>query len=240
MKSILINLVRRISLRLESNTSWRISPFFNILSLELNQMICAYNDYYTSIAQHKLGSMLELAVHDHGISAGEFAEKFVESPVCRAFEYGDPVFQLEKSTNELLGIVLDLPVCEKEQDVQITPEYWAGWVLAYIQWYTALSFKTILEAYPIDELLLDYSPYHEMDISEILGVVRKPLGLACPLKRLRVLRKLSQIELSKISDVSLRAIRAYEQGTLELSKAQGETIYKLAKALNCSMEYLIR
>ena len=106
MKSILINLVRRISLRLESNTSWRISPFFNILSLELNQMICAYNDYYTSIAQHKLGSMLELAVHDHGISAGEFAEKFVESPVCRAFEYGDPVFLLEKSANELLGMVV--------------------------------------------------------------------------------------------------------------------------------------
>ena len=52
-------------------------------------------------------------------------------------------------------------------------------------------------------------------------------------------RKLSQSQLAKASGVSLRMLQKYEQGDRDLNKAQAETVYKLAKALNCKMEELI-
>ena len=59
------------------------------------------------------------------------------------------------------------------------------------------------------------------------------------LKEKRMQRKLSQSQLAKTSGVSLRMIQKYEQGDRDIKKAQAETVYKLAKALNCKMEELI-
>lgn len=59
------------------------------------------------------------------------------------------------------------------------------------------------------------------------------------LKEKRMQRKLSQSQLAKESGVSLRMLQKYEQGDRDIKKAQAETVYKLAKALNCKMEELI-
>ena len=59
------------------------------------------------------------------------------------------------------------------------------------------------------------------------------------LKEIRTQQGLPQSLLSKKANVSLRALQAYEQGDRDLNKAQAETVYKLAKALNCKMEELI-
>ena len=59
------------------------------------------------------------------------------------------------------------------------------------------------------------------------------------LKKIRVQQGLSQSLLSKKANVSLRTLQAYEQVDRDLNKAQAETVYKLAKALNCKMEELI-
>ena len=59
------------------------------------------------------------------------------------------------------------------------------------------------------------------------------------LKEKRMQRKLSQFQLAKESGVSLRMLQKYEQGDRDIKKAQAETVYKLAKALNCKMEELI-
>lgn len=59
------------------------------------------------------------------------------------------------------------------------------------------------------------------------------------LKEKRTQLELSQIQLAKASGVSLRMLQKYEQGVRDLNKAQAETVYKLAKALNCKMEELI-
>nr|DAR47139.1 MAG TPA: helix-turn-helix domain protein [Caudoviricetes sp.] len=59
------------------------------------------------------------------------------------------------------------------------------------------------------------------------------------LKEIRTQQRLSQSLLSKKANVSLRTLQAYEQGDRDLNKAQAETVYKLAKALNCQMEELI-
>lgn len=59
------------------------------------------------------------------------------------------------------------------------------------------------------------------------------------LKEIRMQQGLSQSLLSKEANVSLRALQAYEQGDRDINKAQAETVYKLAKALNCQTEELI-
>lgn len=59
------------------------------------------------------------------------------------------------------------------------------------------------------------------------------------LKKLREEASLSQNKLATLSGVSNRMIQYYEQGVRNINKAQAETLFKLAKTLNCSIEDLI-
>ncbi len=201
-------------------------------------MIHAYNDYYLDLTQRKLGSMFEIAYFDQKLSADKFADKFIESKVCSAFEEANPIYVAGKSANELLGIVLEKEI-EYEQNTYASPEYWLGFVLAYIQWYFNKPFRELVDVFPCSELLLCYFPYHEMDISHLIDMYKEKFFFDTSLRICRKKRGLSQSDLSKLSDVSLRSIKAYEQGKLDISKASYETLYKLAKALCCSVENLV-
>ena len=59
------------------------------------------------------------------------------------------------------------------------------------------------------------------------------------LKTLRELKGISRKELAELTGISFRSIQDYEQGHKDLSSAKAETILKMAKALDCSMEDLI-
>lgn len=59
------------------------------------------------------------------------------------------------------------------------------------------------------------------------------------LKEIRLANKLSQSQLAKKSEVSIRAIQKYEQQEVDINVAAAITVYKLAKALNVKMEDLI-
>ena len=59
------------------------------------------------------------------------------------------------------------------------------------------------------------------------------------LKRIRSAYGCTQAELAKKAEVSLRSIQMYEQRNKDINKASVETVYRLAKALGCSMEDLI-
>ena len=201
-------------------------------------MIHAYNEYYLELTQRKLGSMFEIAYFNQKLSVDEFAEKFIESKVCGAFEEADPIYVAGKSANELLGIVLSKEI-EYEQNMYASPEYWLGFALAYVQWHFNKPFKELIEKFPCSELLLCYFPYHEMDISHLIDMYKERFFFQTPLYTYRKKRELSQSELSKISEVSLRSIKAYEQEKLDISKASYETLYKLSKALSCSVENLV-
>lgn len=203
------------------------------------KMIHAYDEYYLDLTQNILGSMLELSFHFEKINSSDFINLFLNSYLCKAIEEGDPIVITSKSPNELLGILLNKDPLDVVQNEFASPEFWAGHVLAYVQWYTNRTFKEILDAFSIDELIENYFPYHEMDISKITELIISKLDMTSPLKKYRRLRKLSQNQLAFNSGVSLRTIRAYEQETLDLRKAQGETLYKLARALSCSMEDLM-
>ena len=78
------------------------------------------------------------------------------------------------------------------------------------------------------------------DIMGAVSIVVDTMHPVAILKRLREERGMSQSDLSLVSGVPIRSIRAYEQGSVDLCKAQGDTLYSLAKALGCSTDTLIR
>ena len=59
------------------------------------------------------------------------------------------------------------------------------------------------------------------------------------LKRYRTASGMSQSQLSNASGVSLRSIQCYEQGVKDINRAEGLSLYKLAKALGRRMEQLL-
>lgn len=60
------------------------------------------------------------------------------------------------------------------------------------------------------------------------------------LQKIREFNNISQKKLGELSGVSFRMIQNYEQGVRDINKAQAITVFKLAKALGCSMEDLIQ
>ncbi len=203
-------------------------------------MIHAYNKEYLSTIQSKLAEMFELAVLTESINIDDFAKMFTSSHVCKAFENADPIYVLGKSSNELLAILLNKEPREIETSDFASPEYWVGYVLAYAQWYLNKPYKLLLSVYPCSKLINEYFPYHEMDISKIIELFKERISFVSKLKEFRKQKMLSQKELSVLSDVPIRTIRSYEQGTADISKAQAETLYSLSKTLGCSIEDLIK
>lgn len=55
------------------------------------------------------------------------------------------------------------------------------------------------------------------------------------LKKVRVMRKLTQEELSSLSGVNLKSLSSYEQNPNKLANASVSTAYKLCSALNCEI-----
>lgn len=59
------------------------------------------------------------------------------------------------------------------------------------------------------------------------------------LKERRQALGLSQSQFASRAGINVRKLQDYEQGHSSINKAAGETIYKLAKALDCTMEDLL-
>ena len=59
------------------------------------------------------------------------------------------------------------------------------------------------------------------------------------LKRIREEKNITQAKLAEESGVSLRMVQYYEQGVKDINKAQGITLYGIARALECSIEDLL-
>lgn len=202
-------------------------------------MIHAYREQYSEIIQNKLAEMFELAVLNEKLDIDAFANLFAGSNIGKAFESMDPVFVLGKSSNELLSLIIDKPPVDIYIAEYASPEYWVGWVLGFAQTSLNKSYRTLFKVFPCGELINYYFPYHEMDITKIIDVFKERLAKYSPLKEARERIGLSQNDLSLITDVPIRNIRAYEQNKLDIRKAQADTVLSLARALNCSIDYLI-
>lgn len=203
-------------------------------------MIHAYNEIYLNSVMHNLAALFDLAINAEGMDADDFAASFVSSEIAQGIENGVPDILVGKSATEMLMLILDRNVEFDSVPMDRTPEYWAGWILAVAQWELNRSFKEILSVIPFSQLVRMYYPYHEADEKKTVDVIANLFSTASPLKLIHQKRKLTQEQLAELSGVNLRSIRSYEQGDNDIGKAQGETLQRLAKSLDCTIEELLR
>ena len=213
-------------------------------------MIHAYNHYYLEDAMNNVGNMLDCAVNAVHCDINVFFEMFLASGVASQIQIGNPRF-----VSGLSGVELCQKVFEKSSDFDIkeidyqpferTKEFWAGWSLAYYQWFRAKSFLYIQRnGLDINRIVEMYPTLHEADLSKFVVtadsiiesyLVERPNVL----KTIRKQAKLTQQRLAEISGVTLRMIQAYEQGDQDIRKAEAQTVFALSKALGCSPETII-
>lgn len=141
-------------------------------------MTPAYSELYLADASLALGSMLESAVYLFGVELLAFWRLFLDSHVSEDFGHGLSGTVSGKSGWELAAEILDDAGVgfsrEKPSGViGRSREFWAGWALAQYQWHSGLTFREIESFAPLKDLLLMYSPYHEMEIDQFIDAIEK-------------------------------------------------------------------
>ena len=151
-------------------------------------MTPAYSELYLGDASLALGSMLESAVYLFGIDLAVFWRLFLSSHISDDFGHGLSGTVSGKSGWELAVEILEDAKVEFQHKkpkgvVGRSREFWAGWALAQYQWRSGLAFAEIEAFAPLQTILLLYSPYHEMDITQLFGALDELRVLpqrACP------------------------------------------------------------
>ena len=203
-------------------------------------MIHAYNEIYLNNVMHNLSAFFDIAINAIQMDADDIAMRFCESKIASGIENGHPNYLSGKSATEMRSELLEQDIEYNQVPMDRSPEYWAGWVLAYAQWYLNRSFKEIIGVIPFSKLISLYHPYHEASEIKTVERIRSLFPSESSLKRIRMQRKLSQKQLAELSNVKLRNIQCYEQGDIDIANAKAETLYALAKVLDCSIEDLLK
>ncbi|MDO5416591.1 MAG: helix-turn-helix transcriptional regulator [Lachnospiraceae bacterium] len=227
-------------------------------------MTCAYDRSYLEDAMGNLGDMMDYAANDCGMDKDEFFQLFITSGLADSFGRGEPRLVAGKSGAELAQEVFwkvglreipgrrvpgfQLPsetagfAPMPEFQMEKRPDYWCGWILAYYQWETGQRFEDIHRKISFREIERLYPTLHEAPEQKFVEVLKHRMKEKNQPTRLQVLRKtagLTQAELSKRSQVSLRSIQMYEQRKKDVNKAQAITLHQLAAAIGCRLEDLL-
>lgn len=209
--------------------------------------IHAYDEDYLSNAQNILGHAADFAIMTLGIEPSLFGKLLAVTKAAKQFADGNPRYIAGMNGCEFTREMLEEShVTFQDADdamyLDKSPEYWAGWALAYYQWHSGYSFMEILSVISFEQILQMYSPYHEVDISQFAEEMDLRMQKACSSTKLRQRRDscgMSQSDLARDADVPLRQIQLFEQGQRDINKTSAVTLYKLSKALHCKMEDLL-
>ncbi len=209
--------------------------------------IRAYDENYLAGAQRILGDAVDFAAVTLGVEPNVFGKAFSVSDVSKQFAAGNPRYVAGMNGCELARRVLTetgVPFADREDVMFLdkSPEYWAGWALAFYQWYSGHSFTDILKAVPLEDMIRMYPACHEMDILQFAERMEKQMKAAFPQTKLRLRREtcgLSQARLAADAGVPLRQIQLFEQRQRDINKTSAETLLHLSRALYCRMEDLI-
>ena len=127
-----------------------------------------------------LAVMMDCGVSKYGYPIEDFYKKFLASNVSRQFAAGNPRYLVGMSGAELADSVVeasgDTVLSENDGSYTVSPEYWAGWVLAYYQWLSRRSFAYMhKKGLGISEVVAMYHPLHEADLSKFADVANSIL-----------------------------------------------------------------
>lgn len=198
-------------------------------------------------AQKVMGSLFDTSINFYGIKLDDFYHMFLNSPISKKIERGDPAIIEGHSGRELSYSLLEnngFQNLEKPEYYSIgrNKSYWLGWTMAYYQWYKGISFSRITDGVDIDVYWNMYDKYHEMDVLQFVDradVLRRNAQTESKLKRLRGYAKLSQSQLAEKSGVPIRTIQQYEQKAKDINRANVDYVVRLSKVLNCDVDMLL-
>lgn len=212
-------------------------------------MMHAYNKYYLDDVMLAMGAMFDYAVNACGQGVELFHFRFLASGVACQIEKRNPRYLSGLSGVEMAREVLCktgsmVPATNDYVIDQGSTEFWTGWTLAYLQWYLNVSFSVLQQrGMGIAELYSNYGTLHEADLSKTVDIVRGRLVESFkndnPLKTARKNAGLTQEELASLTGSSLSAIRAYEQGQLNISNAAAESVLKICQEIGCSLSSML-
>ena len=214
-------------------------------------MTRAYDKFFLPGVMKNLGFACDFAVNACELSADSFYDFFIASQVASQIESGSPVFLCGCSGTELALTVFNRVGYEFKNSEKFfssvndfvrfdrSPEYWAGWILAFYQWHTQLSFSKIRDYITFSQVVKMYHPLHEAPEEKFVEILNAIIKEKAQKKttNLHLLRKssgLTQKELAELSGVNLRTLQQYETGAKNINHASGVAINALAKVLHCN------
>ena len=212
----------------------------------------SYDESLLSQAVNTLGKAFDFA--DKHLPGGmeHFFDLFVVSPTARTFDGPDA-----QPAVGISGIVLVLSVCDSGQNSgldtmlmsgrrlprdQRDRARWCGEVLAYHQWETGRTFRSISTYLSAADLIALHADYRVASPRVVSAVIEKSFARTSSPTRLKTLRAaagLTQAALASSSGVSLRSIQQYEQRKKDINHAQAISVYRLAQTLSCRMEDML-
>ena len=121
-------------------------------------MTHAYSEMYLEDAMRTLGEAVDFALCDQGLTPAELTTILSNAFEMKQFERGIPRVVCGMAGDELARDIIAhaglTPVeCRETYPFDRSPQYWAGWVLAYAQWMCSLGFNELLEVAPLDWII---------------------------------------------------------------------------------------
>ena len=129
--------------------------------------IHAYNEVYVDDAMQTLAETFSYLSNES--QADDFFWRFVNSGIAYQFGRGNPRY-LNMPPQALYFEVMCAKPLYKPYAYGRSPEYWCGFVLAYYQWYTGLSFEQIGRKLPPSRIIAMYNPLHEASMEKFVEV----------------------------------------------------------------------
>lgn len=134
----------------------------------------AYYDYYLSFAMDQTADFFDFAVNTDGRNIDDFTKDYFLPLFAPKIETADPFFLCGKSSIENYRDTMNYPVNPKIVFFK-SEEYWAGWVLAFTQWYCNRPFAELLSVIPASRLVRMYYPLHEADETHTADIFEEEL-----------------------------------------------------------------
>lgn len=138
----------------------------------------AYIEPYLKDVMRNMGVMAHFCINEYGLSPKEFSVLFANSHVAEQISIGNPRFLTGMSGKEMADMLMESSVgldtrLSNSSTYQVTPEYWAGWVMAYYQWYSAKSFSQMYaDGQTYEKILMMYHPMHEADLAKVVEAIK--------------------------------------------------------------------
>ncbi len=206
----------------------------------------AYPKTYVKDLSHRIGLMLEKS-HKHDLDVYDIWNTFIHSNIAKEIEKGNAHYLSGFTSMEYLRELthdnaLVNQMIRNNDHVDFDQYYWSGSTLIKLQHRYDISFVELDKKLPLKKILEMYSPFHEMDINrfyEDMDEYFSSIKEETNLKKYRTNMGLSQSQLAELSNVDIRSIQMYEQRHNDINKAQGITLYKLAKALKVDVQDLL-